>query len=102
MTRSSIFTRRFWQNTTRKRKGAASGIARPVVNFIVRAVDDVLKSEFGLADGLADTSKITVDWDSGQTHKGKAVIEKKEIHRVQIPIRRREPARFWLSPSHPR
>ena len=24
----------------------------PVVNFIVRAVDQVLKSEFGLADGL--------------------------------------------------
>ncbi|MGL4488933.1 MAG: type ISP restriction/modification enzyme [Rhizobiaceae bacterium] len=56
----------------------------PVVNFIVRAVDDVLKFEFGLADGLADTSKITVDWDTGQTHKGKPVIEKKEMHRVQI------------------
>ena len=36
----------------------------PVVDFIVRAVDDVLKSEFGLADGLADTSKVTVDWAS--------------------------------------
>lgn len=56
----------------------------PVVNFIVRAVDDVLKTEFGLADGLADTSKITIDWDTGQTHKGKPVIEKKEVHRVQI------------------
>lgn len=60
----------------------------PVVNFIVRAVDDVLKSEFGLADGLADTSKITIDWDTGQTvtKKGKAVpiIEKKQVHRVQI------------------
>jgi len=56
----------------------------PVVNFIVRAVDDVLKSEFGLADGLADTSKVTVDWDTGQSHKGKPVIEKKELHRVQI------------------
>lgn len=30
----------------------------PVVRFIVRAVDDVLKKEFGLADGLADTSKL--------------------------------------------
>ncbi len=57
----------------------------PVVNFIVRAVDDVLKSEFGLADGLADTSKITIDWDTGQTDKkGKAVLIKKEVHRVQI------------------
>lgn len=65
----------------------------PVVNFIVRAVDDVLKSEFGLSHGLADTSKVTIDWDTGQsrlTAKGKAFksgerqIEKKEVHRVQI------------------
>jgi predicted helicase/CRISPR/Cas system CMR-associated protein Cmr5 small subunit len=56
----------------------------PVVNFIVRAVDDVLKTEFGLADGLADTSKITVDWDTGFEKAGKPVIEKRELHRVQI------------------
>ena len=42
----------------------------PVVNFIVRAVDAVLKSEFGLRRGLADSAKISVG--------GKAV------HRVQI------------------
>lgn len=29
---------------------------QPVVNYIVRAVDEILQSEFGLADGLADTS----------------------------------------------
>ncbi len=57
----------------------------PVVNFIVRAVDDVLKTEFGLADGLADTSKVTVDWDTGQTDKkGKPITIRKEVHRVQI------------------
>ena len=69
----------------------------PVVNFIVRAVDDVLKTEFGLPMGLADTSKITVDVDTGQTKTttrknkvGKTVsttkplIEKREMHRVQI------------------
>ncbi len=57
----------------------------PVVNFIVRAVDDILKTEFGLADGLADTSKVTVDWETGQKDKkGKPVIIKKEVHRVQI------------------
>lgn len=56
----------------------------PVVNFIVRAVDDVLKTEFGLSDGLADTSKVTVDWDTGQTKNGKAITIKKEVHRVQI------------------
>ena len=58
----------------------------PVVDFIVRAVDDVLKSEFGLADGLADTSKVTVDWDTGTNDPktGKAVTIKKEVHKVQI------------------
>lgn len=57
----------------------------PVVNFIVRAVDDVLQTEFGLADGLADTSKVTIDWETGQTNKkGKRETIKKEVHRVQI------------------
>lgn len=58
----------------------------PVVNFIVRAVDEVLKSEFGLPDGLADTSKITIDWDTGQNDPktGKPAHIKKEVHRVQI------------------
>lgn len=57
----------------------------PVVNFIVRAVDDVLKTEFGLADGLADTSRISIDWDTGQTGKdGKPATIKKKVHRVQI------------------
>lgn len=56
-----------------------------VVNFIVRAVDGVLQTEFGLADGLANTSKTTIDWDTGQTdRKGKPVTIRKEVHRVQI------------------
>ena len=29
---------------------------RPVVSYIVRSVDELLRSEFGLADGLADTT----------------------------------------------
>lgn len=57
----------------------------PVVNFIVRAVDQVLQTEFGLPLGLADTSKITVDWETGQTdRKGRPLTIKKEVHRVQI------------------
>lgn len=55
-----------------------------VVNFIVRAVDEVLQTEFGLPDGLADTSKVTIDWDTGQLDKGKPIIHKKQVHRVQI------------------
>jgi type I restriction-modification system DNA methylase subunit len=57
----------------------------PVVNFIVRAVDEVLKTEFGLADGLADTSKVPIHWDTGQLDsKGKPATIKREVHRVQI------------------
>lgn len=67
----------------------------PVVDFIVRAVDDVLKTEFGLADGLADTSKVTVDWDTGQDDPktGKPRTIKKEVHKVQFLTRQRERAR---------
>ncbi|MDR2691732.1 MAG: N-6 DNA methylase [Dysgonamonadaceae bacterium] len=32
-----------------------------VVDFIVRGVDDLLKTEFGIADGLADDSKVTIN-----------------------------------------
>lgn len=57
----------------------------PVVNFIVRAVDEVLRTEFGLSEGLADTSKVLIDWDTGQIAKnGKPATIKKEVHRVQI------------------
>ncbi|NLZ10874.1 MAG: N-6 DNA methylase [Alcaligenaceae bacterium] len=56
-----------------------------VVNFIVRAVDEVLQNEFELPDGLADTSKISVDWDTDTNDKkGNPVHIKKDIHRVQI------------------
>jgi predicted helicase len=64
-----------------------------VVNFIVRAIDHVLQTEFGLPDGLADTSKVTIDWDTGQrartkkgdfTKDGTNATEKRDVHRVQI------------------
>jgi predicted helicase len=32
----------------------------PIVNFIVRAVDDILKESFGIPDGLADHKRVTV------------------------------------------
>src|SRR5699024_7433265 len=59
----------------------------PVVNFIVRAVDDILKDEFGLKDGLADTSKTTVKVNTDQPDKRSATgyrQEEKEVHKVQI------------------
>lgn len=50
----------------------------PVVNFIVRAVDDILKAEFGLEKGLSDTSKIKIKVDG----QGKKI--QTEVHKVQI------------------
>ena len=32
----------------------------PVVNFIVRAINDILKGEFGISDGLANEERVTV------------------------------------------
>jgi predicted helicase len=59
----------------------------PVVNFIVRAVDDILKDEFDLSDGLADTSKTTVkvntDVKDNRSSTGYRQ-EEKEVHKVQI------------------
>lgn len=59
----------------------------PVVNFIVRAVDDILKTEFGLPMGLADTSKTNIMLDTQTPDKrsetGYKQIEQ-EVHRVQI------------------
>ena len=59
----------------------------PVVNFIVRAVDDILKDEFGLKDGLADTSKTKVKVKvptHDKRHKEGMVEEEREVHKVQI------------------
>ncbi len=62
----------------------------PVVNFIVRAVDDVLQTEFNLPQGLADTSKIKIKQELEGTaitkgrNKGKAVHKEIEFHKVQI------------------
>ena len=50
----------------------------PVVNFIVRAVDDILKTEFDLPQGLADTGKTKIKVDV----QGKRVEQ--EVHKVQI------------------
>lgn len=60
---------------------------QPVVNFIVRAVDDILKDEFGLSRGLADTSKTKIKVNTQNPDKRSATgykQEEREIHRVQI------------------
>jgi hypothetical protein len=51
----------------------------PVVSYIVRSVDHLLKTEFGLPDGLADTGKVKIP-NPDPKAKSKTV----EVHRVQI------------------
>lgn len=59
----------------------------PVVNFIVRAVDEILKTEFNLPQGIADTSKTKIKVNTQNIDKRSATgyrqIEK-EVHKVQI------------------
>ncbi|MDH5762944.1 MAG: N-6 DNA methylase [Nitrospinota bacterium] len=59
----------------------------PVVNFIVRAIDDVLKDHFNIKDGLADTSKVKIQVEAQETDKrtktGRKMFER-EVHKVQL------------------
>jgi len=59
----------------------------PVVDFIVRAVDDILKTEFNLPNGLADNSKtkikVKTDVADSRTSSGYREVEQ-EVHKVQI------------------
>lgn len=58
-----------------------------VVRFIVRAVDDILRTEFGLPMGLADSSTVQIEVDTDNADKrtttGKRRL-KKTVHRVQV------------------
>ncbi|WP_114700862.1 type ISP restriction/modification enzyme [Psychrobacter proteolyticus] len=70
------------------RKGAGVYYTpKPVVQFIVRAVDDILKSEFDLPEGIADTSKIEIDKETqtpdSRTKSGYKTV-KELVHKVQI------------------
>jgi predicted helicase len=62
----------------------------PVVKFIVRAVDDILKTEFNLPDGLADTSKTKIKIKdfakatADMRSKTKQIEREVEVHKVQI------------------
>ena len=46
----------------------------PVVSYIVRSVDRLLRDEFGLADGLADTATVEVEAADGETRTSPRVL----------------------------
>jgi predicted helicase len=53
----------------------------PVVSFIVRSIDAILKRDFDCPAGLADNSKVMWEFSDPTRKTGKT---KKEVHRVQI------------------
>ncbi|MEY3500864.1 MAG: hypothetical protein RL308_2533 [Bacteroidota bacterium] len=60
---------------------------KPVVNFIVRAVDEILKTEFDLPQGLADNSKTKIKVNLQATdkrYKDNIRTVEEEVHKVQI------------------
>jgi predicted helicase len=65
---------------------------QPVVNFIVFAVDEILKTRFNIKDGLADNSKISIEVEASDLQSQNSQLKKrngklygaKDIHKVQI------------------
>ena len=57
---------------------------QPVVNYIVRTVDEILQSEFGLSMGLADTSKTKIEVLNQKVKKSDKDTYEIETHKVQI------------------
>lgn len=61
---------------------------QPVVGFIVRAVDEILQREFGLAEGLADYSmiekEVAVEQSRDKRTSDGAKHEMRKFHKVQI------------------
>ena len=61
---------------------------QPVVNFMVRAVDDLLKTEFGIEDGLASTSTKKIKYIRDSKKKRYGVItdveDEKEVPAIQV------------------
>ena len=69
-----------------KKKRGVYYTPQAVVEFIVRAVDDILKSDFGIEKGLADNSKIDVkvrevkDGEYGYITMARADLERLHSH----------------------
>ena len=67
-----------------KKKFGVFYTPQPVVEFIVRAVDDILKTDFNLPEGLADKSKVNVPIRKMEDGKDVETITIEPRHRVQI------------------
>lgn len=67
-----------------KKKYGVYYTPKPVVEFIVGAVDDILKTDFGIEQGLADKSKVSVPIKEVKEGESVATTTIQQRHRVQI------------------
>ncbi len=67
-------------NPTERKLSGVYYTPKPVVDFIVRNVDWVLKNKFGLPKGLAHSQKTNVPWRSDKAGK----LQHRDVHKVQI------------------
>ena len=67
-----------------KKKFGVYYTPQSVVEFIVRAVDDILKKDFNLPEGLADKSKVNVPIRKIEDGKDVETVTIEPRHRVQI------------------
>ena len=67
-----------------KKKYGVYYTPQPVVEFIVRAIDDILKNEFNIPLGLSDTSKVEKLYQEIVKGQELPKLVKKSVHRVQI------------------
>lgn len=65
-----------------KKKRGVFYTPEPIVSFIVRAVDEILKEEFELEKGLANTEKTIIEVEESDNNKVSKI--EKEFHKVQI------------------
>jgi len=76
-----------YESEQKKRRGVYY-TPQPVVDFIVRAVDDILISEFNIEDGLASTATKTINIKRESKRKvgefKKEVKDKEEVPAIQI------------------
>ena len=64
----------------------------PVVKFIVHSVDEILKTEFGLKDGLSDTSRTTIEVEAQAQPSPKDVVREKNLSKPMRSIK----CRCWI------
>ncbi len=67
-------------NPAERKRSGVYYTPEPVVDFIIRGVDWVLKNKFNLHNGLANAEKTEVPWKTNKVGN----LEKRDVHKVQI------------------